>query len=309
VFAREGRVFAGTIADTIRRQLLGSTAPARAAAATEAPADTSAAARTQRAKERFSVTRWSPAGDAILASNSEGFWIVDVASGAKGDGPCAFRFHFDGTSPAAAGVEPRRPLPLLQRELTDRMESRHRAVRPAIEAEDRAGSREEVLQRPQVSDDGSTAVLSIADGNRVADLYVTDAVLSAPRRVIDANPQLARKPLPGTELISYLDADGRNQYGVLHYPVGYQKGTRYPTVFLIYEDYFDDTWDVVANLLAARGFAVVKPSVSFEIGYPGEAWLKGVTAAANAVIQMGVAGQRAARACRARVTVATPRTC
>jgi dipeptidyl aminopeptidase/acylaminoacyl peptidase len=132
-------------------------------------------------------------------------------------------------------------------------------------------------------------VLSIADGNRVADLYVTDATLSAPRRVIDANPQLARKPLPNTELISYLDADGRNQYGVLYYPVAYNKGTRYPTVFLIYETYFDDTWDVVANLLAARGFAVVKPSVSFEIGYPGEAWLKGVTAAANAVIQMGVA--------------------
>ena len=47
--------------------------------------------------------------------------------------------------------------------------------------------------------------------------------------------------------------------------------------------------DVVANLLASRGYAVVKPSVSFEIGFPGEAWLKGVTAAANTVIQMGVA--------------------
>ena len=132
-------------------------------------------------------------------------------------------------------------------------------------------------------------MLSIAEGNRVADLYVTDAALTAPRLVMAANPQMASKPIPGTELISYLDADGRNQYGVLHYPVGYQKGTRYPTVFLIYESYFDDTWDVVANLLAAKGIAVVKPSVSFEIGFPGEAWLKGVTAAANAVIQMGVA--------------------
>ena len=34
---------------------------------------------------------------------------------------------------------------------------------------------------------------------------------------------------------------------------------------------------------------VVKPSVDFEIGYPGEAWLKGVTAAANKLIEMGVA--------------------
>src|SRR4029453_421965 len=71
VFTREGRVFVGTIADTTRRQLLGPTGPARSTASTTEtpPADTSAAVRAQRAKERFSVTRWSPAGDAILASN------------------------------------------------------------------------------------------------------------------------------------------------------------------------------------------------------------------------------------------------
>ena len=141
----------------------------------------------------------------------------------------------------------------------------------------------------RLSDDGSTAVLNVAESNRTSDVHVADATLGTMRRVMEGNPQLARKPVAATELINYLDADGRSQYGVLHYPVGYQKGTRYPTVFLIYETYFDDTFDAVANLLANRGFAVVKPSVSFQIGFPGEAWLKGVTAAANAVIQMGVA--------------------
>jgi dipeptidyl aminopeptidase/acylaminoacyl peptidase len=33
----------------------------------------------------------------------------------------------------------------------------------------------------------------------------------------------------------------------------------------------------------------VHPAVDFEIGFPGEAWLKGVTAAANKLIEMGVA--------------------
>jgi dipeptidyl aminopeptidase/acylaminoacyl peptidase len=291
VFTREGRVFVGTIADTTRRQLLGPTGPARSsAAASESPAaDTSAAARALRAKERFSVTRWSPAGDAILASNSEGFWIVDVASGTK---------EMILPLPDSTSMAPR---PSLQtwsqdgRYLYFAENSRTEWSR-GLARYDRQSKQKTDLVRGkrffnglQLSDDGSTAVLSVADGNRIADLYVADAALGSMRRVIDANPQLSRKAIPSTELISYLDADGRNQYGVLHYPVGYQKGTRYPTVFLIYESYFDDTWDVVANLLAARGFAVVKPSVSFEIGFPGEAWLKGVTAAANAVIQMGVA--------------------
>jgi dipeptidyl aminopeptidase/acylaminoacyl peptidase len=290
VFTRDGRVFAGTIGDTVRRQLLGPTTPARAAGATETPAaDTSAAARAQRAKERFSVTRWSPAGDAILASNSEGFWLVDVATGAK---------EMIVALPDSTSMAPR---PQLQAWSHDGRylyfsENARREWSRGIARYDRQSKQKSELVRGKrffnglrLSDDGSTAVLSIADGNRVADLYVTDAALTAPRRVIDANPQLARKPIAGTELINYLDADGRSQYGVLFYPVNYQKGTRYPTVFIIYESYFDDSWDVVANLLAARGFAVVKPSVSFEIGFPGEAWLKGVTAAANTVIQMGVA--------------------
>jgi dipeptidyl aminopeptidase/acylaminoacyl peptidase len=287
-FVREGRVYVGSIADTVRRQLLGSTAPQRTGGAEAAP-DTSAAARAQRAKERFSVTRWSPAGDAILASNSEGFWVVDVATGSK---------EMILPLPDSTSMAPRpqlqawsqdgRYLYFAENSRTEWSRGIARYDRQTKQKTDLARGRK-FFNGLQLSDDGSTAVLSIADGNRVADLYVTDATLSAPRRVIDANPQLARKPLANTELINYLDADGRNQYGVLHYPVGYQKGTRYPTVFLIYETYFDDTWDVVANLLAARGFAVVKPSVSFEIGYPGEAWLKGVTAAANAVIQMGVA--------------------
>ena len=87
----------------------------------------------------------------------------------------------------------------------------------------------------------------------------------------------------------YLDADGKGRYGVVRYPANYVKGTRYPTVFIIYEDFYDDTFDAVANLLSAHGYAVVNPSVGFDIGYPGEAWIKGVTAAANAVIAMGLA--------------------
>jgi dipeptidyl aminopeptidase/acylaminoacyl peptidase len=284
VYAREGRVFAGTIADTIRRQLLGPTGTARPG--TE---DTTAAARAQRAKERFSVTRWSPAGDAILASNSEGFWVVDVATGTK---------EMILPLPDSTSMAPR---PQLQAWSNDGRhlyfsENARTEWSRGISRYDRQSKQKTELVRGkkffnglQLSDDGSTAVISMADGNRVADLYVTDASLATPRRVMDANPHLAGKPLSNTELINYLDADGRNQYGVLHYPVGYQRGTKYPTVFLIYETFFDDTWDVVANLLAAKGFAVVKPSVSFEIGYPSEAWLKGVTAAANAVIQMGVA--------------------
>lgn len=287
-YTREGRVFVGSIADTVRRQLLG---PARASVAPGAatPPDTSAAARAQRAKERFSAVRWSPAGDAILASNSEGFWLVNVESGER---------EMIVALPDSTSMAPRpslatwsqdgRYMYFTENARTEWNRSITRYDRQS-KAKSTLASGARFFNGLRLSDDGSTAVLTVADGNRTGAIHVADASLGSMRLALDANPQMAGKLLPSTELLSYLDADGRTQYGVVYLPVGFQRGTRYPTVFLVYESYFDDTWDNVANLLASRGFAVVKPSVSFEVGYPGEAWLKGVTAAANAVIQSGIA--------------------
>jgi dipeptidyl aminopeptidase/acylaminoacyl peptidase len=119
-------------------------------------------------------------------------------------------------------------------------------------------------------------------------MFSASADLGDLKRFILSNPQLEGKRFGPTELMRYLDADGQNRYAVVHYPTEYQRGTAYPTVFIIYEEYFDDNWDANANILAAAGYVVVKPSVGFETGFPGEAWLKGVTAAANKLIELGV---------------------
>jgi dipeptidyl aminopeptidase/acylaminoacyl peptidase len=141
----------------------------------------------------------------------------------------------------------------------------------------------------QLSKDGSTVVLSIADVARPADLWTADADLKSLRRLVRANPQLDGKALGGAELIDYLDADGHRKHGVVYLPPGYARGTRYPTVFNVYEEFFNDGFDPVINVLNANGYVVVQPSVDFDVGYPGEAWVKGVTAAANKLIETGVA--------------------
>jgi dipeptidyl aminopeptidase/acylaminoacyl peptidase len=76
---------------------------------------------------------------------------------------------------------------------------------------------------------------------------------------------------------------------VLRYPVSYEKGRTYPTVFEIYETFFDNGFNGRAAMLAGRGYAVFHPSVNLVVGRPGESWAKGVTAAANKLIDMGVA--------------------
>jgi dipeptidyl aminopeptidase/acylaminoacyl peptidase len=141
----------------------------------------------------------------------------------------------------------------------------------------------------QLSDNGSTVVFAASEGNRTNDLYVTDPGFDNVRRLTEANSFLANRSLSDTELISYLDVDGNELYGVIYYPTDYVPSVRYPTIFLVYERFFDNRFNAGINHLTSRGYAVVQPSVQFEQGYPGEAWLKGVTAAANKLIDMGVA--------------------
>jgi len=284
---REGRVSIGTIGDTATRHLLGPAPAARGAAA--ATPDTTAAARAQRAKERFSVVRWSPVGDALLAQNSEGFWVVDVASGNRELVVAAS--DSDMTQPRTQSItwsHDGRYLYFSQSARTTWNRAVMRFDRTAKQMAELARGAK-FFTGLRLSKDGSTAVLAIADGNRVADVYVGDAALGGLRRVVESNPQLAQKPFAKTRLISYLDADGKTRHGVVFLPASVVSGEKLPTVFLIYEDFFDDTPDPVANLLASNGYAVVKPSVGFEIGFPGEAWQKGVLAAANEVIRLGIA--------------------
>ncbi len=122
--------------------------------------------------------------------------------------------------------------------------------------------------------------------------YVIDVAGANPgtlKRLTEANAWMADRRLPRSELVSYRDADGKVLYGVLRYPTNYVKGQKYPTVFEIYETFFDNGFSGRAMFLANHGYAVFNPSVNLVVGRPGEAWVKGVTAAANRLIEMGIA--------------------
>ena len=290
-YAREGRVFVATVDDTAGRQVAG---PVRAAGGERGTAgaspDTSKAARDSVARARFTPVRFSPAGDALLVSNSQGQWLQDLTSGAR-----------ELVVPAADSTDMQAPRTTVLAWSEDgRMIYLGTASRTKWERGVLRYDRESKQTRELVRDgrtysglrlleDGRTALLNIAEGNRPAEIHVTDLELGSMRKLVDANPQLRSKQLGRTELLTYLDADGKKRYGVVYYPAGYVAGRPYPTVFNIYEEFFDDSFDATANVLTANGYVVVKPSVGFDIGYPGEAWLKGVTAAANKLIEMGVA--------------------
>jgi len=141
----------------------------------------------------------------------------------------------------------------------------------------------------EMARDGSRWVFTMSDGDGPSELYTADASFGAVKKLTDENAWTAAKALPKSALVKYRDVDGKELYGVLRYPIGYVEGQKYPTVFEIYETFFDNGLNARAAFLANHGYAVFHPSVNLVVGRPGEAWVKGVTSAANKLIEMGVA--------------------
>jgi dipeptidyl aminopeptidase/acylaminoacyl peptidase len=234
--------------------------------------------------------RYSPSNDALLVANSQGYWLLEL--------PSASKQLIVESSDSASSTLPRATVAAWSndgKKLYFTVASRTKWERGIVRFDRTNGSKQTLISdgrsysNIKLSKDGRVATLNVADGNRPPGLFVADGDFSSLRPLVDANPQLSEKRFGPTGLVSYLDADGHPKYAVVYFPVGYERGRAYPTIFIVYEDFFDDAFDPVANVLTANGYVVVKPSVDFDIGYPGEAWIKGVTAAANKLIDMGVA--------------------
>ncbi|MCH7475681.1 MAG: S9 family peptidase [Gemmatimonadetes bacterium] len=239
-------------------------------------------------KLRYAVLRWRPDGEALLVSSQRGYHLLDAESGAielvyetPEDTAAAPNLRVNGWSSDgrqlymtySAKDRWERGLvryDLASRQMTDLVKDRN------------------LYSRWRFSEDGQKIFYNFSDGDRPNDLYMADADFRAITRLTDLNPWLDNRTLTRSELVEYLDADGNKLYGILYYPVNYEPGQRYPLVAEIYEVFFDNGFNHRMNLLTNAGFFAFRPSANLEIGFPGEGWLKGVTAGINKLIDRGL---------------------
>jgi dipeptidyl aminopeptidase/acylaminoacyl peptidase len=232
--------------------------------------------------ESFSVVSFSRDGSRLLMTRKKGWYIASVGDGSR-DRVLTLDDKHEDKNPKLTALDwtPSGDAILVQYGEPDRWDrgiSRLDLKTRTLTTLARDAS---VYQGARVSRDGGTVVFLKSDGTRPAELYAADAGFTNVRKLTDLNPWIAKKALPGSELVSYRDADGKVLYGVLRYPIGYEKGRRYPTVFEIYETFFDNGFNGRAAMLAGQGYAVFHPSVNLVIGRPGESWAKGVMGVAD----------------------------
>ncbi len=239
-------------------------------------------------KLRYSVMRWRPDDGALLVRSQTGYHVLDIASGMmelafetpedNDEGP---RLSVNGWSEDGTSL-------FMTYSARDRWE--RGMVRYDIASQRMSDLVKDAnLYRGwQFSEDGSRIFYTRSDGDMPADLYVSDATFSSTTRLTDLNPWVSTRAMTRSELVAYLDVDGNTLYGILYYPVNYEEGKTYPLVSEIYEEFFDNGYNHRMNLLANAGFFGFRPSAKLETGFPGEGWLKGVTAGINKLVERGL---------------------
>jgi len=91
------------------------------------------------------------------------------------------------------------------------------------------------------------------------------------RQLTDLNPHLREYLIASQEVVSWIGPDDLEIEAVLTYPIGYQQGRRYPTVFVIHggpHGRHSNTFNSrMSQMLAAKGYVVVGPNVRGSSAY------------------------------------------
>jgi len=123
-------------------------------------------------------------------------------------------------------------------------------------------------------------IFTASDPTMPAEVHLLGGTETAPVRVTHLTEYVARDfRLPREEKIEWKGADGVTVEGILTYPLDYQAGTRYPLAVYTHggpqssDKLAFSPWREYRPILAAKGYAVLRPNYRGSTGY-GDAFLR-----------------------------------
>jgi dipeptidyl aminopeptidase/acylaminoacyl peptidase len=155
------------------------------------------------------------------------------------------------------------------------------SVDPATKAIKKyAGADPAIANGFSITPDGQWVAFAAADATSLSEIYLSPlAVALKPRRLTDMTAQTSSWSKGAIELITWKSQDGAAIEGVLHKPVGFQAGRKYPLLVVIHggptgtsrAQAFSSTSIYPIDIWTAKGALVLEPNYRGSAGY-GEAF-------------------------------------
>jgi dipeptidyl aminopeptidase/acylaminoacyl peptidase len=126
-----------------------------------------------------------------------------------------------------------------------------------------------------LSADAQTVAFTASDASTVPEVYVAPIKSMTPKKLTTTGDQVAAWPSAPIEVISWPSQDGAIIEGILHKPVGFQAGKRYPLLVVIHggptgvsrATPFSSTSIYPIDLWVTKGALVLEPNYRGSAGY------------------------------------------
>jgi len=139
-------------------------------------------------------------------------------------------------------------------------------------------------------------VFTLARFEEFPDLWVSDTTFKDMKKVSNANPQQAEYVWGKSELMQYINADGKRLRAIITKPENFDPSKKYPLMVYIYEELSEGLHSYRApnpatsiniTRYVSNGYVVLQPDIVYDTGYPGESAEKCVIPAVNTVVAQG----------------------
>ena len=140
-------------------------------------------------------------------------------------------------------------------------------------------------------------VFTLSRFEEFPNLWVSSGAFTDMKKVSDANPQQAQYNWGRSELVDYVNADGKHLKAILTRPENFDPSKRYPMLVYIYEQLTNNLHRYVApapggssinvTRYVSNGYVILQPDIVYDLGYPGQSALKCVLPAVQKALSMG----------------------
>ena len=151
---------------------------------------------------------------------------------------------------------------------------------------------------PLKARDADVYVFTTSRFDEFPNLWTSSGVFTDMKKISDANPQQAQYNWGRSELIEYVNADGKPLRAILTRPENFDPSKKYPMMVYIYEQLSQNLHRYVppapggssinVTRYVSNGYIVLQPDIVYDLGYPGQSALKCVLPAVQKVLSMGL---------------------